>query len=725
MSPAFIFLPSLFLSNRMLFEGAPTWNPMENHLMTTLLPEGLSRREWLMLTWAAGLTWNTDLLAQPAATVPPNLVALNRFPRMMQEYLSTKVAAAQKMAELRQAKLTTKAEAEAHVQAIRGLIQQSFGPFPERTPLKPRVTRVIERDAYRIENVIFESRPEFLVTGNLYVPKGHKFPLPGVVGSCGHSANGKAAEAYQSFAQGLARQGYVVLIFDPIGQGERIQYLDDDHSKSTVGVGVSEHLLGGNQQFLIGEFFGSWRAWDGMRALDYLLTREEVDPKHVGITGNSGGGTMTMWLSGVEPRWTMSAPSCAVTTFRRNFENELPADTEQCPPLALKLGLDHGDFLAAMAPKPVVILAAEQDYFDARGSTETWQRLKKLWGLLGAEQNIRLFIGPNEHGYTQPNREAMYSFFNEQTRIAEGGVEPELVIEKDETLWCTPKGQVEDLGSRTMFSFTEATSKVLAAKRDQPDAATVRRLVESLIPTRPETVPDYEILRPVSGRKYPRANFTTYAVQTEPRVRAIVYRLDEKPKYSRPPIGPRRCVLYVSHQSSDVELRESPFLKELSDVEANVEFYTVDVRGIGDSRPDTCGTNQFLTPYGNDYFYAAHSIMLGDSYPVQRAFDILRVIGWLKSAGRTEIHLVASGWGTIPATLAAVVSDDVQQVTLHHALTSWTSVAETEHYKWPLSSFVPGVLKNFDLPDCYRSLVAKNLRQVEPWDATANVAKLN
>lgn len=690
-------------------------SPVETHPFT--------RRELLAFASLgfAGASLNPLLFAQPANAAAQELTPLNRFPRMMQEHLSAKVAASQKMAELRQAKVTTKAEAEAHVKALRGLIHESFGPFPERTPLKPRVTKVVERDTYRIENVIFESRPDFLVTGNLYVPKGRKFPLPGVVGSCGHSANGKAGETYQSFAQGLARQGYVVLIFDPIGQGERIQYLDDEHSKSTVGVGVSEHLLGGNQQFLIGEFFGSWRAWDGMRALDYLLTREEVDPRHVGITGNSGGGTMTMWLSGVEPRWTMAAPSCAITTFRRNFDNELPADTEQCPPMALKLGLDHGDFLAAMAPKPVIILAAEQDYFDARGSTETYQRLKKLWSLLGAEQNLRLFIGPNEHGYTQPNREAMYGFFNEQTAVAKGNTEPKLVIEKDETLWCTPKGQVEDLGSRTMFSFTKAASQAFAAKRGQPDAVAVRRLVEAIIPARPVEPPDYDILRPVSGRKYPRDNFTTYAIQTEPGVRAIVYRLDDKPKYSRPPVGPERCVLYVSHQSSDVELREDSFLKELVEAAPKSEFYAVDVRGIGDSRPDTCGPNQFLTPYGNDYFYAAHSLMLGESYPAQRAFDVLQVIAWLKSFGRTEIHLAAKGWGTIPATLAAVVSDDVKQVTLKHALTSWTSVAEMEHYKWPLSSFVPSVLKSFDLPDCYRALAAKNLRQVRPWGPTAAV----
>ena len=129
-----------------------------------------------------------------------------------------------------------------------------------------------------------------------------------------------------------------MLIFDPIGQGERLQYAHAELKPAHRASASASTCYAGNQQFLVGEFFGAWRAWDGIRALDYLLTRPEVDPKHVGITGNSGGGTMTTWLCGVEPRWTMAAPSCFVTTFRRNLENELPADTEQCPPHALALG---------------------------------------------------------------------------------------------------------------------------------------------------------------------------------------------------------------------------------------------------------------------------------------------------------------------------------------------------------------------------------------------------
>ncbi|MFM8271215.1 MAG: alpha/beta hydrolase family protein, partial [Gemmata sp.] len=292
--------------------------------------QSLSRRQFLSAAGLAPLAPGLRSYTLAQENQPAALAPLNRLPRTVQEWYVEHVRAAGRRNAEALAGLKTKADAEAYVRVTRAKVAECFGKFPEKTPLNAKVTGKLERDAYTVEKVIFESRPQFFVTANLYLPKGAKGPRPGVVGSCGHSHNGKAEPAYQSFCQGLARMGYVVLIFDPIGQGERLQYAHIEKGHRP-GVGVGEHLLAGNQQFLVGEFVGNWRAWDGIRALDYLLTRPEVDPKHVGITGNSGGGTMTTWLCGVEQRWTMAAPSCFVTTFRRNLENELPADTEQCP----------------------------------------------------------------------------------------------------------------------------------------------------------------------------------------------------------------------------------------------------------------------------------------------------------------------------------------------------------------------------------------------------------
>lgn len=661
---------------------------------------------------AAGASAGSGALSKP-------LQPLNRFPRMVQEYFVGRLRDVEAANHRAKAGLKTRADAEAHVAAVREKIRASFGPFPEKTPLNPRITGVVEREAYRIEKVIFESRPGLLVTGNLYLPKGRRASAPGVIGVCGHSANGKAMEAYQGFSQGLARLGYVVFIIDPIGQGERLQY-PDAQLKSRIGVGVREHLHGGNQQFLVGEFFGAWRAWDGIRALDYLLTRPEVDRRHVGVTGNSGGGTLTTWLCGLESRWTMAAPSCFVTTFRRNLENELPADTEQCPPRVLALGLDHEDFIAALAPKPVLLLAKERDYFDIRGTERAFARLQHLYRLLGAENQIAMFAGPTTHGYSQENREAMYRWFNRVTGVSGAQTEPPLVLEKDETLWCTPRGQVCELNSRPLSALTAERARALAGRRPRLDrAGLVRAVAEALALPPRRGAPDYRILRPAPSRRYPLPHATTYAVNTEPGIHALVYRLSPERHDARPPRGPARAILYVAHHSSDAELRDEPLVRQLLSEETAAAFYACDVRGIGESQPDTCGPNSFLDPYGSDYFYAIHSLMLDRPYVGQKTHDLLRVLDWLRDCGHAEVHLAAVGWGAVPAAFAALLSDLVVQVTLKHALTSYADIATSEDYAWPLSSFLPGVLARFDLPDCYRELREKRLRHVEPWGATA------
>jgi dienelactone hydrolase/pimeloyl-ACP methyl ester carboxylesterase len=647
--------------------------------------------------------------AAPTAT-------LNRFPRMVQEFFVERENDLHQQRLKRLLALNTRADAEAYVQAVRGKIRESFGPYPEKTPLNPRVTKVVERDAYRIENVLFESRPGFVVSANLYIPKGRSFPLPGVVASCGHSANGKAIDTYQSFCQGLARLGYVVLIFDPIGQGERQQYVDAN-LKPMRGTGTGEHNYTGNQQVLIGESFAMWRAWDGIRALDYLMSRKEVDHRHLGITGNSGGGTMTTWLCGVEQRWTMAAPSCFVTEFRRNMENELGADAEQCPPKALALGLDHEDFLAALAPKPIIILAKEKDYFDVRGNEAAYQRLKRLYRLLGAEDNIAHFVGPTYHGYSQENREAMYRWFNRCTGISDATTEPKLVLEKEETLWCTPRGQVAGLGSKAIYSFTQEKSRALAAKRLELDGAQLARNVARVLrlPTRTD-VPEFRILRPLPDRKYPLRHALPYMVETDPGVHAIVYRLTAEPLLSRPPRDTNTAILYVSHESADGELRGERLVRDLVEAEPGAAFYACDVRGIGESQPRTTSLNS-NDEYSTDYFYSSHGIMLDYPYIGQRTFDVLRVLDWLNAWGYGQIHLAGKGYGALPATFAALLSPHVVRVTLKNALSSYTDVAEARDYNWPLSALPPGVLTSFDLPDCYRELKKKNLKLLEPWES--------
>ncbi|MCA9158084.1 MAG: hypothetical protein KDA72_07145, partial [Planctomycetales bacterium] len=317
------------------------------------------------------------------------------------------------------------------------------------------------------------------------------------------------------------------------------------------------------------------------------------------------------------------------------------------------------------------------------------------------------------------NREAMYAWFNRITGVSYAEREPEIVIETDETLQCTPSGQIASAQTATVFSMTRDKALLLQKQRGQVDSGQLPKLIQQVLnvaPNLPNDPPDYRILRNIGNRKYSRPANTTYAVETEAGVFALSYMLTDAPRYSRPPQDARPAVLYVAHRSSDQELRDEDWLRKLITDRPETPVFACDVRGIGESLPNTCGLNSFDDPYGCDYFYAIHGLMLDRSYLGQKAWDVLRVLQWMKSFGHEQIEVIASGWGAISASLAVVLSQSmlggcVSSVTLHRALKSFHSLAIDEDYDMPLAFLPLDVLSHFDLPDCYAAL--PKLTQIE------------
>ncbi len=382
----------------------------------------------------------------------------------------------------------------------------------------------------------------------------------------------------------------------------------------------------------------------------------------------------------------------------------------------MALGLEQSDFLAALAPNPVLLLPQELDNFDVRGTIESYERLRRLYTLLGHPENVTIHIGPESHGYHQPARVAMYGCFNRACGKDGPSAEPALVLEEDRTLWCTESGQVVELDSRPVPAFTRQIAGELAAKRGTASGQSLSTAVSETLklPSR-EGLPYYRILRPRKGRSYPLAWFSIYAIETESGIQAVVYRLSEEAHHARPPRQTNRAIVYVAHDSSDAELREEPLVKELLQAELTATLYTCDLRGLGESRPNTFGEGGTTYHFGNDHVYAEHAIMLDRPYVGMRTHDLLSVLDWVRGHGHADVHLAAKGYGSIPAALAALLHDGVAQVTLKNALPSYIDLASAEIYKWPLSSMLPSALKRFDLPDVYRELAAKRLRMVEPW----------
>lgn len=510
---------------------------------------------------------------------------------------------------------------------VRVAIKEAFGPFPAKTPLNTEVKGEIKRPGFRLEKLIFESRPGVQVTANLYLPSGGSGKHPGVVVPCGHSIEGKAGQRYQELCTRLASSGFMALIYDPFSQGERNQYLDysGPESRALGKRCVYAHNMAGKQLELTGGFFGSWRAWDGIRALDCLLSRPEVDENKVGVTGNSGGGTLTTWLWALDERFTMGAPSCFITTFLANLENELPADCEQCPPGIIGSGLEMADFLISRAPEPVIILGQKYDYFDPRGLEEAFSEVKRFYEILGAGDSARHFIGGSPHGYYPDAQERMVSFFCRHAGLTKKKIK-NITVSKPGTLFAAPGGEVLKNGALPIYDIIRGEAEELAEGRKSAGGADLpERLREVLKLPGADSAPHYRVLRPVRLKGLLCARF---AVETEKNIKAVVGKLL--------PGGGRTFVIepagevkvYVPHLSSEADVREGELPAGwLQDPPC----YVIDARGLGESFPDEAG--DFLEPYGMDYMFHAYSLMLGESYLGRRVHDCVSVLRLLSSEG--------------------------------------------------------------------------------------------
>jgi dienelactone hydrolase/pimeloyl-ACP methyl ester carboxylesterase len=611
----------------------------------------------------------------------------------------------------RLAAIRTQKQALAYQRRIRRAIRAAAGPQPAKTPLNVQITGVIENRHFRLEKILYESRPGCLVSAHLYVPKGLKGPAPAVLGTCGHSGIGKLEAPYQGFCQRLVRSGFVVLIIDPLNQGERDQYhrLKD---RSSVDNCCHAHNMMGKQLELVGDWFGMWRAWDGIRGLDYLLSRPEVDRTRVGLTGNSGGGTMTTWLWALEPRFTMAAPSCFVTSFLSNLENEIPADCEQYPPGVLGAGLEMADFIIAGGPKPVMLLGQKYCFFDRRGLQEAYDEVRHVYAALQAPaEHTQFFLGPNTHGFHVPNQEAMVDFFaghagvtaSRLRRIDEVGVEANV----------TAKGNTIAAGATPIYEMIGQHAEQLRQTRPRLTRTELIDRVGQLLalPARTD-IPHYRILRgsTVSSRGG-SWRVARYAVETERNVRAILHKPMRNAAHIHTLDVESQVSVYLPHLASDEELARGPAAKLAA---GTTPLYLLDPRGLGESRPDEDG--DFFHPYGMDYMFHGHELLFAGSYLGQRVYDVLRTVDLLVTEGAKKIALVGRGQGALLAAYAALLHSSVTSVTLHNAPLSYGAMTGTALVAWPVAGFPRGVLAHFDLPDIYRAL-GRRLRLVQPWDS--------
>jgi len=644
------------------------------------------------------------LTAQPADDLNflSNLDEFEHIRDMLPLYFQKHAAEFLEKRQREVAKLSTIEDLARRRDYLREVMLRDLGGLPERTPLNARVIGMLDRGDYKIEKIIFESQPRFYVTANLYLPKTGQPPYPAILYPLGHEEGAKAHSAWQIMMASLAKKGFVVLAWDPIGQGERIQIYDDDFEDSKVRASTTEHTEQGIQCLMIGDHIARYTIWDGMRALDYLLSRPEVDPKRVGCTGNSGGGTHTAYLSALDDRIQVAAPSCYITSWRQMLRTIGPQDAEQVLPYWIRDGLDYPDFIYAFAPKPYRILSAIRDFFPIGGARQTFEEAKATYSRIGAADKLTMFEADDGHGYNQPRRLAAYGWFahwlkNEDDR----GPEPEIRLATEQELQCTENGQVSKIpDAETVFSLNQKRAAQIHRPPLSPDALQARVRELSGYETTSGPVP----LRHYGTLARDGYHIEKFVYESEPgiQVPALLFTPDAAGGSRKP------AMITLNGRGKAMGVREDvePFVK------AGFVVLSIDARGMGETRWNNENNATDFTRYFGDYDSAMTAILLGKTMVGMRAGDVVRGIDLLAArddVDGSKIFCLGKDGGAVSMLYAALLDRRIRGVALEGMLVSYDWVVRHEIHRQIFEEVVPGALKSFDLPDLVSSLAPRSI----------------
>jgi len=680
----------------------------------------MKRRHWIALITFLGLILGSVAPAEEDLSVLPEKIDGVEPANMMSHYLLGLADRQFEHWKRQYEQRTTPEQITEYQNRLREQFKEVLGGFPKRTPLNPKVTGTVSRKGYTVEKVIFESQPKHFVTGILFLPDAseHKPPYPGVLVPCGHSSNGKASNAYQTMGALLALNGMVGFVFDPIDQGERGQLL----SQWPKLIGTRAHTMLGVGSILLGRNTASFEVWDGMRAIDYLQLRPEVDPKRIGCTGNSGGGTQTSYLMSLDDRIIAAAPSCYITSLERLLNTIGPQDAEQNIYGQIAFGMDHADYLMMRAPTPILICAATKDFFDISGVWASFRYAKRLYSRMGFAERIELLENDAGHNYNELQRQGVVRWMARWLlKKDEPITEPEITLLSEDQITCAPGGQVMLLdGARSTYDINRDYEKDLAEYRQRlwetknhadllekvRQIAGIRKLSD--LP-KPEIINigtiqrnDYQIkkltIKPEAGIALPALMFI-------------------------PETNVSGSVLYLHEKGKDVDALSGGAIEKL--VKAGRCVLAVDLRGTGETQSDN--KRAICEATGVDWKDVFMAYLLGRSYVGMRAEDILvcarvagilpAIRGWDALDTLKPVDLIAVGNVGVPALHAAVLEPDLfNSVQTVRSLSSWSSVVESGCSFNQQVNTVHGALKTYDLPNLTETLGNK-LTIEEPLDA--------
>lgn len=612
--------------------------------------------------------------------------------------------------------IDSRREFEERRERVREQFLSSIGGLPDRPEdLSVETTGRIRRDGYTVETLAFESRPDFHVTANCYVPDGDG-PHPGILFLCGHVDAAKGDPENQKACIDLASNGFVVLAVDPVGQGERRQYFDPETGEPRFGGsgGVFPHCYAGQKCFYAGVNLARYVIHDDRCALEYLLDRDDVDGDRIGVTGTSGGGIQTLYLALVDDRIDAAAPCCSVTTRREWLKTGKRIDAEQVVYGAIPRGIDYDDLVAALAPDPVCLGAATSDqYFPIEGVHEAVERIRDVYDLYDAPERVRLVEAETTHAPVVEFADRVFAFLCEHLGDGEYDPRDEFRTLDPSDLHATPTGRVA-----TAF----------------PDERTIDDLIREYVA---ETYPDGVSPTEVRDDVVEAFGLDREGCDLHPR---FVESSDESApegltvahvwfKTERDPDAVVTGVLVSDPESATdtptVVLYEdgTEELPERADEVASLArehgtAFVFDPRGVGAVRnrtiPIPWWVEDYYGVYGTEFKLAYDALQMGSSLFGMRVYDALRAAEFIRSETGTErVSFVGEGAGAYHALYAAAAVDGVERVDLSGVSHSFYELTTGENppFRPRLTAF--GVVGECDVPRVTDALEKRGVRVSE------------
>ena len=614
--------------------------------------------------------------------------------------------------------LSTEAEWLGRQQTVRRRLLQILGPFPEKTPLRAVITGTIRKDGYALEKILFESHPGFYVTGSLFIPSVRKAKLPAVLNVIGHEQESYRAPLDQVLILNLVRKGMIVFAIDPLGQGERVQYFDPKINFSSVGYSVVEHCYFGNQCFLSGVSPAKYFIWDAMRAIDYLLTRKEVDPDRIGMTGFSGGGTITSYVSALDERIKVSIPSSWSTSSRRQLETKGAQDAEANLMNSLVEGITFEDLLEVRAPRPTLMTFVTRDqYLSVQAARDAYDEASKAYRAFGMADNLKFVEDDARHWLTPEIRTSIYKFFMKHFDLMGDTAEQHIPWLSAEELTVTRTGQIATShGGKFVFDVNKKETEELLDDIDRS-----RRVIDehlAKVSTKAKEISGFRKTvtdgpEAFINGKYQRDGYSVskYALTGEgdyviPVLLFVPDDIKEK----------ARALVYLHPEG------------KITDAKIGGEIEILVRKGYIVAAPDILGVGETRNTSARGIADGYTGVLVGKSIVGIQAADILRVVKYLKQRSDTDstnIGTLGIGEMCIPLIHAAAFDRSIGNVILSGSLISFRTVAMNRFYKIGLmenpgggthhpyevnfSWGAAGVLTAYDLPDLMACVAPRKL----------------